>query len=275
MNRLEGRVAMVTGGGRGLGAAIARRFREEGAALIINDVNPDAAAQVAMELDGIAIAANVSDSLAVAAMFAEVEQRGLSLDVLVNNAGISGLEGNSELLKHRASLVAAQAQEVASGEPIQTHFDVTMHMTDEDWHDMIGVHLNGTFFCTREALKIMTQRPNGGAIVNMGSINGTMGSSTMPHYSAAKAGILGLTRALARELATRQIRVNAIAPGWIDTDMTAPLGDMRASLARTAPLGRFGDVDDIAWAAVYLASDEAKYLTGQVISPNGGVVMSQ
>ena len=97
----------------------------------------------------------------------------------------------------------------------------------------------------------------------------------MPHYSAAKAGILGLTRALARELATRQIRVNAIAPGWIDTDMTAPLGDMRASLARTAPLGRFGDVDDIAWAAVYLASDEAKYLTGQVISPNGGVVMSQ
>ncbi len=140
---------------------------------------------------------------------------------------------------------------------------------------MIGVHLNGTFFCTRAALKIMNRNRNGGAIINMGSIMGTAGGEASPHYSAAKAGILGLTRALERELASRQIRANAIAPGWIDTDMTAPLGALREKLANLTAMRRFGDVDDIAWAAVYLASEEAKYMTGQVISPNGGYVMSQ
>jgi 3-oxoacyl-[acyl-carrier protein] reductase len=115
----------------------------------------------------------------------------------------------------------------------------------------------------------------GGCIINMGSIMGTAGGAAAPAYCAAKAGILGLTRALAREVATRGIRVNAIAPGWIDTDRTAGLGPLRDTFAQQTPLGHFGDVDDIAWAPVYLASDEAKFVTGQVLSPNGGWHMSQ
>ncbi len=120
----------------------------------------------------------------------------------------------------------------------------------------------------------MTER-NSGTILNMGSIMATSGGVGAPAYCAAKAAILGFTRALAREVATRNIRVNAIAPGWIDTDMTVPLAPLKPLFAMQTPLGRFGDVDDIAWAAVYLASDEAKFVTGQVLSPNGGWHMSQ
>ena len=149
-----------------------------------------------------------------------------------------------------------------------------MHLADETWRRVLAVHLDGTFFCSREALKLMATQA-GGCIINMGSIMGTAGGVGAPAYCAAKAGILGFTRALAREVATRNIRVNAIAPGWIDTDMTAPLGPLRDVFAQQTPLGRFGDVDDIAWAAVYLASDEAKFVTGQVLSPNGGWHMSQ
>lgn len=274
MNRLANKIALITGGARGLGAAIARRFHGQGATIIINDLRKESAELSASAFGGSGFAADVSDSKAVAKMFAEVDSRYGRLDILVNNAGISGMEGDSALLRKRSERSRAQAEEADRGGPIETHLDVTVDLSDEDWQRMIGVHLNGTFYCTREALKIMN-RQESGAIVNMGSIMGTAGGGTSPHYSAAKAGILGFTRALARELASRNIRVNAIAPGWIDTDMTAPLGDLRDGLARLTPMGRFGDVDDIAWAAVYLASTEAKYLTGQVISPNGGYVMSQ
>ncbi len=139
---------------------------------------------------------------------------------------------------------------------------------------MLAVHLDGTFYCCREALKIMGTALSG-AIINMGSIMGTAGGAGSSAYCAAKAGILGFSRSLARELTTRNIRVNAIAPGWIDTDMTEPLGDYRKMIALQTPMGRLGDPDDIAWAAVYLASDEAKFVTGQVLSPNGGWHMSQ
>jgi 3-oxoacyl-[acyl-carrier protein] reductase len=147
-------------------------------------------------------------------------------------------------------------------------------LSDEEWHRMIGVHLDGTFFCTREALKIMGPQMSG-AIINLASIMGTMGGAGVSHYCAAKGGILGLTRSLARELVTRNIRVNAIAPGWIDTAMTAPLREARGLLEAQTPMGCFGEPDDVAWAAVYLASDEAKFVTGQVLSPNGGFYMSQ
>jgi 3-oxoacyl-[acyl-carrier protein] reductase len=139
---------------------------------------------------------------------------------------------------------------------------------------MLAVHLDGTFFCTREALRIMAPQGSG-SIVNMGSIMGTAGGTGAPHYCAAKAGILGLTRAHARELATRGIRVNAIAPGWIDTEMLTPLAEVKPLIALQTPLGRLGEADDIAWAAVYLASEEARFVTGQVLSPNGGWHMSQ
>ncbi len=138
---------------------------------------------------------------------------------------------------------------------------------------MIVVHLNGTFFCTREALRIMNPQL-AGCIINMGSIMGTTGGLGSA-YSAAKAGILGFTRSLAREVVSRNIRVNALAPGYIDTELTAPIQATRVLLEAQTPMGRFGDCDDVAWPAVYLASDEAKFVTGQVLSPNGGYVMSQ
>ena len=274
MNRLAGKRALVTGAARGLGAAIARRFREEGAEVTINDLSLEAAEKLAAELEGDAIAADVSDSAAVAAMFEEFRRRHGRLDVLVNNAGISGMESDPALAGTMLQRSVQQATEVAAGGPVKTHLDMTVAVTDDAWRKMLAVHLDGTFFCTREALKIMNEQ-NSGAIINMGSIMGTAGGAGAVAYSAAKAGILGFGRALAREVVSRGIRVNAIAPGFIDTDLLAPMGEGKQLFALQTPMGRLGDADDVAWAAVYLASEEAKYVTGQVLSPNGGWHMSQ
>jgi 3-oxoacyl-[acyl-carrier protein] reductase len=274
MNRLQGKVALVTGAARGIGLAIAKRFVEEGASVVINDLDPVLAEKAAAPLGGIAIAADVSDSGAVARMFEQVARRCGRLDVLVNNAGINGVESDPARAALFRDRQLAQGMEMAAGGPIATHLDSTVTMTDEDWHRMLGVHLDGTFFCSREALKIMNPQLSG-AIINMGSIMGTAGGAGAASYCAAKAGILGFTRSLAREVVTRNIRVNAIAPGWIDTDLTAFLGDMKRLIAMQTPMHRLGESDDIAWAAVYLASEEAKFVTGQVLSPNGGWHMSQ
>ena len=144
-------------------------------------------------------------------------------------------------------------------------------MSDETWHRMIGVHLNGTFFCTREALRLMSDK-NRGAIINMSSVAALMGLENVPHYSAAKGGILAFTRAVAREVGSRGIRVNAICPGYIDTPMTRPMSDLmrRAILART-PLGRWADPREVATTALFLACDDSSFFTGQWLSPNGGV----
>lgn len=270
--RLEGRTALITGGGAGLGAAMARRFHEEGARVVVNDLDPGTAKVVAEEVGGSSYAADVSDSEAVRAMFEEVGRTLGRLDILVNNAGIGSQDAESTARFNAKSL--AQAAEVAAGGPIQTHLDRTVELSDAEWHRMIGVHLDGTFFCCREGLKIMSPQMSG-SIINLGSIMGTAGGGGLPDYCAAKGGILALTRSLAREVASRGIRVNAIAPGWIETAMTDPVGDIRPLLEAQTPLGRFGEPDDIAWAAVYLASDEAKFVTGQVLSPNGGWHMSQ
>jgi len=153
------------------------------------------------------------------------------------------------------------------------HLEVTVGMTDDDWHRVLAVHLDGTFFCTREAMRIMGTQGSG-AIINMSSIMGTSGGN-LPAYCAAKAGILGLTRAHAREFVSQGVRVNAIAPGYIETPMTDVLSPIRPLIVAQTPMHRMGEPDDIAWAAVYLASDEAKFVTGQVLSPNGGWYMSQ
>ena len=196
------------------------------------------------------------------------------VDVLVNNASINGFENRQDLLDERMKVNNLQSKEFAESGKINSHFDITVNMTDDDWHQMISIHLNGTFFCTREALKIMNNQEKA-SIINMGSVLGTTGGPSSPHYSAAKAAILGYTRATAKELASRNIRVNAIAPGYIDTDMTKSLGDVIKLVKSSTPMKTFGEVDDIAWAAVYLASEEAKFVTGQTLSPNGGFVMSQ
>jgi 3-oxoacyl-[acyl-carrier protein] reductase len=273
MARLNNKVALVTGAGAGLGAQIARRFKEEGAELIINDIHDDAARKVAAEVEGIGIAADVSDSTDMRNMFQQVNAEFGRLDILVNTAGFGFTPGDTETVRRVNEIPFAQQAELEAGGSIATHLDLTVDTSDEDWLRMIGVHLNGTFFCSREALKIMNSQDSG-CIINMGSIMGTAGG-TGTAYCAAKAGILGFTRSLAREVVTRGIRVNALAPGFIDTELTAPFGPVRALIEAQTPMGRFGDCDDIAWAAVYLASEEAKFMTGQVLSPNGGYVMSQ
>ena len=272
--KLEGRIALVTGGGSGIGRAIAHRFAEEGARVVVNDVKKESAERVAGELGqsrALAIQADVSDSAQVRAMFGEVERALGGLDVLVNNAGIgSTSSGEGQRIREQTD---ARIMEMVSGQGIQTHYDVTERMTDETWHKMIGVHLNGTFFCTREALRLM--RPRGrGAIVNLSSV-AAWGLETVPHYSAAKGGILAFTRAVAREVGSRGIRVNAICPGYIDTPMTAPMSELvrKAVLART-PLGRWGEPEEIAATAAFLASDDASFITGQWISPNGGLFIA-
>jgi len=274
MDRLKNKIALITGGSRGLGASIAKHFFNEGAKIILCDIDIKKATEMASELNGKAYFMDVSDSKNVKDIFSNIRSEFNQLDILVNNAGINGFENRQDLLDERMKVNNLQNKEFSETGKINSHFDITVSMTDDDWHKMIAVHLNGTFFCTREALKIMNNQESG-SIINMGSVLGTTGGPSSPHYSAAKAGILGFTRATARELASRNIRVNAIAPGYIDTDMTKSLGDVKKIVKSATPMKRFGVVEDIAWAAVYLASEESKFLTGQTISPNGGFVMSQ
>ncbi|MEQ8859504.1 MAG: SDR family NAD(P)-dependent oxidoreductase [Pseudomonadales bacterium] len=287
MKRLQDKTALITGAARGLGARIAQRMSEEGARVIINDLSLDAARATAEALGGHALACDVSNSAAVSAMFQELADLVPRLDVLVNNAGISGLEGDNAARERIAQRAAAMER---GEEPDEALDGGITDVSDEQWHRMLGVHMDGTFFCCREAVRMMrgstgskstgnsasnSASRKGASIINMGSIMGTFGRAGGTAYCAAKAGILGFTRALAHELAPHDIRVNAIAPGWIRTDMTDPLKPLHPMLEMQTPQGRLGEPDDIAWAAVYLASDEAGFVTGQTLSPNGGWYMSQ
>ena len=273
-NRLNGKIAVVTGGAKGLGRSIAEKFQKEGCEIIICDVLSSEAKIVAKNLKGNSFELDVSNSEQVSDIFNDINNLYNKIDILVNNAGINGFENRPDIIEERNKVNKAQIREYSENKTINTHFDVTVNMSDFDWFKMINTHLSGTFFCTREALKIMNKY-NSGSIINMGSVLGTNGGPSSPHYSAAKGGILAYTRALARELASRNIRVNAIAPGYIDTDMTHNLGYVKDLIKSQTPMKKFGVAEDIAWAAVYLASDEAKFMTGQTISPNGGFVMSQ
>jgi 3-oxoacyl-[acyl-carrier protein] reductase len=279
-NRLRGKVALITGGGSGLGAAICRRFAEEGAIAFPADLNEAAAREVSAQCEKIApggagLAVDVADSASVRRMFAELGQRQQRLDVLVNNAGI-GLRGRRAA--EYVGIMTKQAEEMAAKGHVETHGDVTGELSDEDWDRMVRIHLYGTFYCSREALKMMRRQSgelSAGKIINMGSIMGTCGGAGAVDYCAAKAGILGFTRALAREVASRRIQVNALAPGFVDTPLLDDMHSAYSLIAAGTPLGRLGQPDDIAWAAVYLASAETDWMTGQVISPNGGWHMSQ
>jgi 3-oxoacyl-[acyl-carrier protein] reductase len=269
--KLEGKIALVTGGGSGIGRAICERFAEAGARVVVNDIRQEAAEASAKALGAgaRAIAADVADSAAVRAMFATLQREHGRLDVLVNNAGVAMAPGEDRAAMMRKG--EARIMETVSGQGVQTQWDVTQSMTDEAWHRVIAVHLHGTFYCTREALKLMSPR-NSGAIVNLSSVAALMGLETVPHYSAAKGAILSFTRAVAREVASRNIRVNAICPGYIDTPMTAGVSELakKMILGRT-PMGRMGEPSEIAAAALFLASDESSFVTGQWLSPNGGL----
>ena len=271
--KLKDKIALVTGGGSGIGRAICERFAEEGARVVVNDLRREAAEATAKTLGPSArvIPADVADSAAVREMFATVDREHGRLDVLVNNAGVA--LGPGDDLAGAIGKAEARIMELMSGQGVETQWDITQNMTDESWHHVIGVHLHGTFYCTREALRIMSRR-NSGAIVNLSSVAALMGLETVPHYSAAKGGILSLTRAVAREVASRNIRVNAICPGYIDTPMTAGMSELgrKIVLGRT-PMGRVGEAREIAATALFLACDDSSFITGQYLSPNGGLFM--
>lgn len=276
MGRLDGKVALVTGGASGIGRAICHSFAKEGATIICNDLTVEAAQKVLDECgqgkQGLAIRADVSRSRQVVAMFDKIRKKFPTLDVLVNNAGI-GLD-NPQLRARFNKVLEKQQAELAKEGKITTALEATQNLTDEEWDRMLAVHLSGTFYCTREALKIM-EKQRSGKIINIASICGMTGCAGAPHYSAAKAGIMGFTRAVAREVIVRNINVNAIAPGYIDTPMTQAIADtVRRAIAAATPAGRFGTPQDIANLAVYLASEEANFVVGQVISPNGGYVIA-
>jgi 3-oxoacyl-[acyl-carrier protein] reductase len=272
--RLEGKVALVTGGGSGIGREICLAFAREGASIAVNDLKPEGiqgtlAAMAEAAGRALAVPADVADSGQVAAMFAAVRRRYETLDILVNNAGIGEVAGRGDT--ERMNRVAeSRMQEMMSGGPVTTRWHATQNLDDGAWDTMLRVHLYGTFYCAREALKIMEPK-GGGRIINISSIAATVGLEGSPHYSAAKAGILGFTRSLAREVGDSGVTVNAIAPGYIETPMTEPLSPLTRQIwIMSTPLRKAGKPADIAAAALYLASEDGNFVTGQIVSPNGG-----
>lgn len=249
MKRLEGKSALVTGGSRGIGAAVAMRLASEGASVAVNYAGrADAAADVVRRIESagghaIAVQADVSDPRACAALVEQVLGEFGALDILVNNAGI-------------------------------TRDGLLVRMSDEDWRAVIDTNLSGAFYMTRAAGKVM-MKARTGSIVNISSVVGLVGNTGQANYAAAKAGLVGLTKSVARELASRGVRANAIAPGFIATDMTDALPDAARDAAGAAiAMGRFGTPEDIAAAVAFLASNDAAYITGQVIAVDGGMTFA-
>jgi 3-oxoacyl-[acyl-carrier protein] reductase len=273
--KLKDRIALVTGGGSGLGRAISLLFAEEGAHVIVNEVRLETAEQTVASMKGPAggraIEADVSDSAQVKAMFATIEREVGGLDILVNNAGIAFGPGDDRAEVNRKS--EALIMELLSGQGGQTHLDVTQNLSDESWRRMLAVHVDGTFYCTREALKIM-EFNGSGCIINMASLAALTGIMGAPDYSAAKAGIMGFTKSVAREVIGRGIRVNAIAPGYIDTPLLDVVPEMmKQMIIAQTPAGRLGTPAEVAATALFLASDDASFFVGQVLAPNGGIYM--
>jgi 3-oxoacyl-[acyl-carrier protein] reductase len=267
--RLEGKVAVVTGGASGIGEAVSIRFRQEGARVAVLDVNvEDARLTADVAGGGLAIGTDVSDSAAVDAALAEVEHVLGPVDVWVNNAGISG-RAHAERVNPRAE---QQAAEMANG-AVTTPLDALIELTDDEWRQMLDVHLGGTFYGTRAAARSMVRRGNG-SIVNVASICGIEGCVGHPHYSAAKAGILGFTRSVAKELILQGVRVNAVAPGFVETPSmrAATPAKLIPGIVLASPIKRLGRPAEIASTIAFLASDDASFCVGETVSPNGGVV---
>jgi 3-oxoacyl-[acyl-carrier protein] reductase len=247
--RFQGKVVLVTGGSRGIGKACALAFAREGATVIISYAGNEAAAnetlqavQAAAGGRGEARRFDVADTQAGAAAMAAILEEHGRLDVLVNNAGIS-IDG------------------------------LAVRVKDEDWDRVLDTNLKGAFGLIRAAVRPMMKQ-RGGSIINLTSVVGEMGNAGQAAYSASKAGLIGLTKTLARELASRNIRVNAVSPGFIGTDMTAGLPeDTQKRMLEAIPLGRLGSAEEVAQVVLFLASDAASYVTGEVLKVNGGMYM--
>lgn len=244
---LKDKVALITGGSRGIGKAIALLFASHGAIVAINySSSREEADQIVKEIEAMggkamAIGTNVANGDRVKAMVKEVVSNYGTLDILVNNAGI-------------------------------TKDMLLLRMTEKEFDDVIDVNLKGVFNCTKHASRVLMKK--GGSIINMSSISGEIGNIGQSNYSASKAGVIGFTKSVAREFAGKDLRVNAIAPGFIKTDMTDKLSEgIKDNIVSGIPMGRIGDAEEVANVALFLASDLSSYITGQVISVNGGMSM--
>ena len=245
---LDGKTALVTGASRGIGRAVALRLAEEGARVAINYAgNVKAAEEVkaAIEAAGgtaMLCRADIADSAAVEAMVDSVVKAFGAIDILVNNAGI-------------------------------TRDTLLMRMKNEDFEKVLDTNLKGVFYCTKAVSKLMMKK-RAGRIVNMASVVGLVGNAGQTNYAAAKAGVIGFSKSAAKELASRGITVNVVAPGFIGTDMTAGLSEaIKEKALEDIPLGKMGEPKDVANAVLFLASDQASYITGQVVNVDGGMVM--
>lgn len=272
MTSLKGKAALVTGAGQGIGRACAVALAEAGARVAVVDLKLESAEATVAALPDpaqhLALACNVADSAAVKAAFARVQQAFGRLDVLVNNAG-TGTGPNDGSAK-MYELMAARNAELARGEKPKTHVEQLVFMEDEGWRAVMGVNLDGAFYCTREALRIMAAQDIRGSIVNIASTAVQSGEGPV-HYVTSKAALVGLTRALSREVASRGIRINAVAPGPTDTPLMRSIPDeWISSLEKAIPLGRLARPEEVAAAVRFLASDEASYVTGSVLVANGG-----
>jgi 3-oxoacyl-[acyl-carrier protein] reductase len=267
--KLEGRIAAVTGGAAGIGRAICLALAAQGARIAVLDLDR-ARAQLTVDAvggGGLALEVDVSDSNAVEGAVATIERELGALDVFVNNAGASG----AEHILRVAARMDAQRAEAAAGR-IQTPLDALVRLSDEEWRRLLSIHLDGTFYGTRAAARVMVGRGSG-AIVNIASVCGIEGCAGHPHYSAAKAGIIGFTRSVAKELILQGVRVNTVAPGYVDSGSElAEVDQRRRAMALRTPAGRLGTPEEIAAAVAFLASEDASYFVGATLSPNGGLV---
>jgi 3-oxoacyl-[acyl-carrier protein] reductase len=244
---LKDKVVLVTGGAQGIGRCCALTLAAAGADVVVGDFNAEKLPAVVNEIEalgrkGLGLRLNVTDGEQVKGAFAEVMGKFGQIDVLVNNAGI-------------------------------TRDGLLMRMKKEEWDAVIQTNLTGVYLCTQEAVKIMLKQRSG-RIINIASVVGQMGNPGQANYVASKAGVIGFTKCIAQEVASRGITVNAVAPGFIDTAMTQALNEQaRTRLLERVPLGRMGTDQDVANGVKFLASDEASYITGQVLNVNGGLYM--